>query len=114
MDGECGRSEQRPGQRTEVFRRNGEAGVAVGYHLGHAVGVGAARRSGPGSLIRIEDKFDVSWVDRIQGKLRAVFDSPEISEGAALFRAMAWCDEYKSVCGTPRSEMSPVLVVPSS
>jgi hypothetical protein len=51
---------------------------------------------------------------RIQGKFRAVFDSPEISEGAALFRAMAWCDEYESVYGTPRSEMSPVLVVPSS
>jgi hypothetical protein len=59
----------------------------------------------------IEDKFDVSWADRVQGKFRAVFDSPEISEGAALFRAMIWCDQYKSVYGTARSEMSPVLVV---
>ena len=59
----------------------------------------------------IDDKFDVSWADKVQGKFRAVFDSPEISEGAALFRAMIWCDEYKSVYGTARSEMSPVLVV---
>ena len=59
----------------------------------------------------LEDKFDMSWTDKVQGKFRAVFDSPEISEGAALFRAMIWCDEYKSVYGTARSEMSPVLVV---
>ena len=31
--------------------------------------------------------------------------------GAALFRAMIWCDEYQSVYGTARPEMSPVLVV---
>jgi hypothetical protein len=59
----------------------------------------------------IDDKFDVSWADRVQGKFRAVFDSPAVSEGAGLFRAMVWCDEYKSVYGTERSEMSPVLVV---
>ena len=50
----------------------------------------------------LDDKFDVSWADKVQGKFRAVFDSPEISEGAALFRAMVWCDEYKSVYGTAR------------
>jgi hypothetical protein len=59
----------------------------------------------------VDDKFDVSWADKLQGKFRAVFDSPELSEGAALFRAMIWCDEYKSVYGTARAEMSPVLVV---
>src|SRR5579862_70980 len=55
--------------------------------------------------------FDVSWADRVQGKFRAVFDSPALSEGAALFRAVAWCDQYKTVYGTARSEMSPVLVI---
>lgn len=58
-----------------------------------------------------DDKFDVSWTDRVQGKFRAVFDSPEISEGAGLFRAIVWTEEYKSVYRTPRSDMSPVLVV---
>jgi hypothetical protein len=59
----------------------------------------------------LDDKFDVSWTDKVQGKFRAVFDSPGLSEGAGLFRAMIWCDEYKSVYGTARTEMSPVLVV---
>ena len=44
------------------------------------------------------------------GKYRAVFDSPEISDGAALVRAVAWCDMYKEVYGAERSEMSPVVV----
>jgi len=59
----------------------------------------------------IDETFDVSWADRVQGKYRAVFDSPEISEGAALFRAIIWCDQYKSTYGTARAEMSPVLVL---
>jgi hypothetical protein len=59
----------------------------------------------------MDDTFDVTWADRVQGRFRAVFDSPAVSEGAALFRAVVWCDEYKSVYGTERSEMSPVLVV---
>ena len=59
----------------------------------------------------LDDKFDMTWVDHVHGKFRAVFDSPEMSEGAALFRAIAWCDQYKSVYGTARSEMTPVLVI---
>jgi hypothetical protein len=68
----------------------------------------AAEREHPAPL---DTTFDVSWADRVTGKFRAVFDSPEISEGAGLFRSIIWCDEYKSVYGTARAEMSPVLVV---
>jgi hypothetical protein len=59
----------------------------------------------------ITDDYDVSWVARVTGKHKAVFDSPEIAEGAALFRAVAWCDHYKEVYGTERGDMSPVLVL---
>jgi len=57
-----------------------------------------------------DDKWDMTWVDRVTGKYRAVFDSPEASDGAALFRAVAWCDMYKDVYGAERGEMSPVVV----
>jgi hypothetical protein len=53
----------------------------------------------------------MGWVDRIGGKYRAVFDAPELSEGAALFRACMWRDQYKEVYGVEPSEMSPVLVI---
>lgn len=60
--------------------------------------------------VPITDAWDMSWTDRIRGKFRAVFDSPELSDGDALFRACAWCDQQREVYGTPRSEMSPVVV----
>lgn len=59
----------------------------------------------------VADKWDMSWTDRLTGKYRAVFDSPEPAEGSALFRAVAWCDMYKDVYGADRKEMSPVLVL---
>ncbi len=68
----------------------------------------AAERDHPAAL---DTTFDLTWADRVTGKFRAVFDSPEISEGAGLFRSIVWCDEYKAVYGTARSDMSPVLVV---
>ena len=58
----------------------------------------------------IGDTWNMSWTERVTGKYRAVFDSPEVSDGAALFRAVAWCDMYKEVYGAERQEMSPVVV----
>ena len=43
--------------------------------------------------------WDVTWVDRIKGKYRAVFDSPGFSDGAALFRSIIWARQYKEVFG---------------
>lgn len=58
----------------------------------------------------VDDTWDMSWVDKVTGKYKAVFDSPEVSEGAALFRACLWRDNYKTVYGTDRADMSPVVV----
>jgi hypothetical protein len=58
----------------------------------------------------VSDKWDLSWCDRITGKVRAVFDSPGVGEGSALFRAQVWRDEYKEVYGTPISDVSAVIV----
>ena len=58
----------------------------------------------------ISDKWDVSWADRVNGKVRAVFDSPGLADGAAMFRAQLWRDEQSEVYGTPLAESSAVLV----
>lgn len=58
----------------------------------------------------LDSKFDMSWTDRVTGKYRAVFDSPEVSEGAALFRAAMWQDQHKAVYGTDPKEMTSVAV----
>jgi hypothetical protein len=54
--------------------------------------------------------FDMSWTERLTGKYRAVFDSPELSEGAALFRAIIWQDNYQEIYGTDAKTMTPVIV----
>lgn len=58
----------------------------------------------------VSDKWDMSWCDRVTGKVRAVFDSPEISDGSAMFRAQVWRDEHKEVYDTPAAETSAVIV----
>lgn len=59
----------------------------------------------------VTETWDVSWTSRLTGKYKAVFDSPDLSDGAALVRAIAWCDQYKEVYGAERADMSPVLVL---
>jgi hypothetical protein len=61
--------------------------------------------------VPVSDKWDMSWCDRVNGKARAVFDSPEASEGAAIWRGVAWREQYTEVYGTPVSEVSSVVVV---
>jgi hypothetical protein len=63
-----------------------------------------------GHALPLTDTWNMTWVDRVTGKYRAVFDSPDISDGAALVRAVAWCDMYKEVYGAERNDMSPVVV----
>ncbi len=58
----------------------------------------------------VSDKWDMSWCDRVTGKVRAVFDSPGVSEGAAMFRAQLWRDEHKEIYDTAPSETSAVIV----
>ena len=72
----------------------------------HAGEPGNERRAGDtGPRTPLNAEWDVSWTDRIQGKHRAV------SEGAALFRAVMWRDQYKEVYGTEPGEMSAVVVI---
>jgi hypothetical protein len=64
-----------------------------------------------GSPAAVNETWDVSWVERVKGKYRAVFDSPGFSDGAALFRAAIWRQQYREVYGAAPADMSAVLVV---
>ena len=56
------------------------------------------------------DDTDLSWVGRLRGTTRAVFDSPQPSEGGALFRAALWRTQINKVFGTPIEDVTPVVV----
>src|SRR5437588_8566316 len=59
----------------------------------------------------LNETWDTTWVERVKGKYRAVFDSPSFSDGAALFRTAFWSRDYKDVYGTAAADMTAVLVV---
>jgi hypothetical protein len=56
-------------------------------------------------------KWDASWMDRLTAKHKAVFDSPEIGEGTALYHAMSYLGSVKDVFGTGDSDASVVVVL---
>ena len=55
--------------------------------------------------------WDASWMSRITAKHKAVFDSPEIGEGTALWQALMYLDAVKDVFGTGDSDASVVVVL---
>jgi hypothetical protein len=60
----------------------------------------------------LDGSYDLSWADRVaKAKARAVFDSPDISDGEALGKATMWRDEYVQMYGTPRADIATVLVL---
>ena len=59
----------------------------------------------------VSAKWDMTWIDRLKGKHRAVFDSPEISDGAAIFRAAMYRDQIADVYGVDRTDTTPVVVI---
>ncbi|MEJ7812961.1 MAG: hypothetical protein WKG32_21280 [Gemmatimonadaceae bacterium] len=56
-------------------------------------------------------EWDTSWVKRVTGKHKAVFDVPEVESGYGVWRASIWVKQYGDVFGTPARDMSPVVVL---
>jgi hypothetical protein len=90
--------------RRSFLARTAAAGVAAAIPLGDTRAALAAANP-PG-----DTKWDLTWAGRLRGKSRAVFDSPKIAEGGALFRAAMWRDQLKDVYGTPVEDVTPVVV----
>jgi len=76
-----------------------------------AAGRPAAARAADVPLRAIDPAWDMSWTDRLNGKYRAVFDSPSVSEGGAIVRAGLWRDQHAQVYGTAAAELNAVVVV---
>jgi hypothetical protein len=67
--------------------------------------------SSPAPSTRQPAPWDVSWVGKISGTHRVVFDSPEVSQGLALLRTLVWFKDYAEVYGTKPADMSAVVVL---
>ena len=92
--------------RRDFLKRLGTTGALT------AIGLPTALHAEPAAHdVPVSDKWDMSWCDRITGKVRAVFDSPQVGEGGGMFRAQLWRDQHMEVYGAPLSDISAVLVI---
>jgi hypothetical protein len=57
------------------------------------------------------EEWDLSWVKRLTGKYRAIFDVPEIDSGYGVWRASIWGQQYMDVLHAQPNELSAVLVL---
>jgi len=71
----------------------------------------AAPAAGPPMPPASSIKWDTTWMERITAKHKAVFDSPEIEEGTALYHALSYLGAIKDVFGTGDSDASVVVVL---
>jgi hypothetical protein len=59
----------------------------------------------------VSAEWDMTWKERVTGSVRAVFDSPEVNEGAGLWRAADWKRTMVTVYGDQGKDASAVLVI---
>ncbi len=57
------------------------------------------------------EKWDVSWVNKLTGKHKAVFDVPEVESGYGVWRASIWAKQYNEVLGVQPTDMSAAVVL---
>jgi hypothetical protein len=55
--------------------------------------------------------WDLTWVSKLTGKHKAVFDVPEVESGYGVWRATVWTNQYHNVLNIPVAELSPVVVL---
>jgi hypothetical protein len=65
----------------------------------------------PGAAPRQATRWDVSWIDRLTGAHRQVFDAPELAEGTILHQARTWMRGYADVYQTKDADTNAVLVI---
>jgi len=58
-----------------------------------------------------DQQWDLSWVGKVTGSHKAVFDSIDLEDGAGIFRAMVWRKQYAQVLGAKAEDLSSVLVI---
>jgi len=59
----------------------------------------------------LEDKWDLSWVNRVTGKHKAIFDVPDIESGYGVWRTTLFTSQYNQVLGVPEKDISAVIVL---
>ena len=87
------------------------AGVASRALGAQAAAAPASPAPAPAAPPVADSPWDMSWVERVRGTHRQVFDAPELAEGTVLHQARAWMAGFAEVYGAKDADMSAVLVI---
>lgn len=87
------------------------SGAAILGSLPSALSAGPPDQDGNGLVPPGRADWDMSWVKRLTGKHKIVFDAPELEGGIPLVRAHAVGMQYVDVFGVPLAQVSRVLVL---
>lgn len=83
--------------------------VAVG---GITLGLATLPDELPAMAVASRDtSWDTQWPSKLTGRVRTVFDVPEVESGYGVWRASVWARQYEAVLGVPAAEMSTALVL---
>lgn len=55
--------------------------------------------------------WDTQWPAKLTGRVRTVFDVPEVESGYGVWRASVWAAQYEAVLGIPAAQLSTALVL---
>lgn len=58
-----------------------------------------------------QSQFDTTWLQKLTGKYKAVFDSPEINGGMGVWRAGMWATHCRDLLGAQPTELTTVIVI---
>ena len=95
-------------RREFLGRATTGAALLAGFPLATAATACAAQSSEPQATT---SEWDLSWVNRLTGKHKAIFDCAEIESGYGVWRAAAWAGQYQQVLGAAASDLSPVVIL---
>jgi hypothetical protein len=97
----------------EVTRRNFLSDVAIG-----ATGVvalsallGDESEAAEVRAAHAAAEWDLTWIDRLTGKYRTVFDSPEVNDGMAFTNARVFMMGFSEVYKASDADMQAVIVM---
>jgi hypothetical protein len=80
---------------------------------GLSLGLGAmpAQLEAAGLEYAHQGTWNTRWPDRLTGRIRAVYDVPEVESGLGVWRASIWAAQYSQTLGIPLAECSTALVL---
>lgn len=103
--------------RRTFLQRLTVTGLALGALPSTLTAESAPRGAGqpferlPHALPPQAQTYDVSWTKKLTGKHKAVYDSPDVSSGLAVYRAGIVAAQYTQVFKVPTSAVSNVIVL---